>query len=1174
MGNGASVRRIFRWLGRLLFLAIVATLTYFTFFSSETHPAQLRRIQRSFLRVERRTNAELKKFSGQNRNYSPGEALPVRGVAFFYRNDSLVCWNSNQLPVARIADLHFPQAGVIQLQNGWYYVAVKTKGSFKYVVATHLSFNYPYQNAELENKFSPQLGSYFAELVPPNAGVHKLTDASGKAVAAVKFLSATTGNPGHTLVVIGWIIVAVFCWRSLMRMLGNRFAWKISAWLIAAIIAGFAITSITTGDDSVLFDPSVLALSSFLPNLFSVVVGVLLLAALIEICVQKQQASRIFGGSLLLISVAMIVVLQLLVRATVVNSSIPMEIEKLFSLSLLSVLLLLLFAICSLAVFRLVRKLSEVFGQKSYVFLFIAAAVFAADWWFHIYWPFTLILLAAAWICFGVRQPGFSHYLLILLLLSGWTSFSVIRYSQKKELEDRELYANQLAEERDPNVDLEFISAKDKLLSETASRRVILNDSVVTPEELKDILERRVFNGYWERYDIDFFVYNAGDTLTPKNGKRQNEFRDLLALHGERSETDTNLYFILDYTSQYSYVFRLPMGEKILFGTLKSKRIPEEIGFPRLLISDRANVFESLKNYSIAKYYRGKLVSEYGAFPYPMSLGVFVKNRKGKQLHLLDNGYTHLLLNKTRQDTIVLSAEKPDIFDQLTSVAFLLCFFGLLLGMRWLISEGIRTVSFQNVSFAVKIQLLLVGMVFLALVVFSISSSAFVRRQYIQYTADQVREKIHSVNTVARFRLGSLDSITQPLRTNDLAYHLRNWSHIFVTDVNVYNPQGHLVRSSQPKIYNYGLIGEQLNPKAARALIVGQKSEYIHSEHIGNLRYLSAYAPLLNDRGKLLGYINLQHFDQQNAFETQIVKLISSIINVFLILLVISLVVTFAASSWITLPLRNIRARLAEMQLGKYNQPLNIPGNDEIGQLVQAYNAKLVELELAAEKLAVSERESAWREMAKQVAHEIKNPLTPMKLSLQQLLRVYDPNDPDGAERLKRVANSLLEQIDTLAAIANSFSSFASLPEPKNVPVNLNALLHDLVTLFEGQAVKIHSELGEREVIVYGDADMLGRVFLNLVKNAEQAIQSAGKGEIYVRLHAGENEAVVSVTDTGSGIDDDLRSRIFEPYFTTKSSGTGLGLALVKQIVESHEGKLVLREGYPTTFEVSLPLFQ
>jgi nitrogen fixation/metabolism regulation signal transduction histidine kinase len=265
------------------------------------------------------------------------------------------------------------------------------------------------------------------------------------------------------------------------------------------------------------------------------------------------------------------------------------------------------------------------------------------------------------------------------------------------------------------------------------------------------------------------------------------------------------------------------------------------------------------------------------------------------------------------------------------------------------------------------------------------------------------------------------------------------------------------------------------------------------------------------------------------------------------------------------------------MQLGKHNEPIYYRRNDEIGSLVKEYNKKVDELAVSAELLARSERESAWREMAKQVAHEIKNPLTPMKLNIQYLQRAKRKGK-EYDEHIERVTAILIEQIDNLSNIATEFSNFAQIPNARNQVFELTAQMKKVIGLFEtdDRANIEFKYKGFEDIKVNADREQLSRAIINLVKNAIQSIPENRKGKIEISINRREHMAIITVSDDGQGIPVDLRDKLFSPSFTTKTSGMGLGLAIVKNIVENFSGRIwfetELDKG--STFYIEIPVYE
>ena len=355
-----------------------------------------------------------------------------------------------------------------------------------------------------------------------------------------------------------------------------------------------------------------------------------------------------------------------------------------------------------------------------------------------------------------------------------------------------------------------------------------------------------------------------------------------------------------------------------------------------------------------------------------------------------------------------------------------------------------------------------------------------------------------------------------------------------------------------------------MNPVAYASFMREAKASYSQRETIGSLNYLSAYIPFYNNNDKLIGFINLPYFSRQKDLEKEITAYLTTLINIYTLLFAITTLVALLVSNLLTKPLRIIKQQISNIKFGTHNEALEWHTKDEIGDLVNEYNAMLIKLEKSSRLLAQSERESAWREMAKQVAHEIKNPLTPMKLNIQHLQRVVATHPEDINDRVNKVAAMLIEQIDTLSHIATEFSSFAKLPVARSERINLYEVLQNVTKLFQQNTdcqITLHAPT---ELYILADKEQCIRIFTNLLKNAEQAITPDKKGLIVIEACDTESDVIVTVTDNGCGIEESVKDKLFIPNFTTKTTGTGLGLAMVKNSVEMFNGSI--------TFETKLDI--
>jgi len=358
-------------------------------------------------------------------------------------------------------------------------------------------------------------------------------------------------------------------------------------------------------------------------------------------------------------------------------------------------------------------------------------------------------------------------------------------------------------------------------------------------------------------------------------------------------------------------------------------------------------------------------------------------------------------------------------------------------------------------------------------------------------------------------------------------------------------------------------------------MVKEKQAEFIHRETIGNLSFLSAYVPFVNADNKLLAYLNLPYFTKQNMLRNDVTTLVVAIVNIYVLLVLLTIAMAVIISDQITRPLKMIQQKFSQIKIGKKNEVIVYNGHDEIAGLVDEYNRMVKELVKSVDLLARSERESAWREMAKQVAHEIKNPLTPMKLSVQYLLRSWKDNRENFEEYLEKVTRTLIEQIDNLSFIASEFSNFAKMPKAFNEEINIVDKIRSTLNLFGNtENVDFVFEHESENILVFADKEQLSRVFINLIKNAIQSIPDTRNGKVGISLILNGKMVRVSITDNGKGIPEELQSKLFTPSFTTKSSGMGLGLSIVKSIIESFGGNITFKTkvNHGTTFVFELPV--
>ena len=434
---------------------------------------------------------------------------------------------------------------------------------------------------------------------------------------------------------------------------------------------------------------------------------------------------------------------------------------------------------------------------------------------------------------------------------------------------------------------------------------------------------------------------------------------------------------------------------------------------------------------------------------------------------------------------------------------------------------------------------------------------------------DAVKEHINYV----------LANSTYPLTERNLPYVFKDKIHelsdIHNVEINIYSLDGKLLKSSKAS-FSIDSISPPVPKYIVKLVQSSIEKRYVDVKNVDGVKNRSSFSQIKDDKFKPLGILNLPYVEDDSFYQEEIQKFLISLSQVYLFMLLIAFAIAYFLSSYITKSLKTISDKINETSLNQKNEKIVIEANSkEINSLIKAYNAMVDKLEESATMLAQSEREQAWREMAKQVAHEIKNPLTPMRLTVQSFQRKFDPNDPNLKQKLDDYSKTLIQQIDTMSSVASAFSNFASMPAQQNETLNVVEVVEFSLDIFNEEY--IHFESDELEIITIMDRTQLVRIITNLVKNAIQAIpDEQDEKSILVAVKNVENEVKITVNDNGIGIESINIEHIFEPKFTTKNSGMGLGLGIIKNIIENYKGTITFETQYNkgTTFTVSLPIIE
>jgi signal transduction histidine kinase len=448
--------------------------------------------------------------------------------------------------------------------------------------------------------------------------------------------------------------------------------------------------------------------------------------------------------------------------------------------------------------------------------------------------------------------------------------------------------------------------------------------------------------------------------------------------------------------------------------------------------------------------------------------------------------------------------------------------------------------------------------------------------QFTQEAKELHREKLNRKENAIRANINYvLRTTTYPVDTKNLSLIFKEKIYeiqdIHNTEINIYDLDGYLLKSSFATFY-MDSVETRMEPEKSESLENSAEKKYVDNFKINDQNYQSSYTYILDNYFKPIGILNLPYIEDDGFLEQELHGFLILLSQVYLIMLISAIVLAYFLSKYITKSLQSVSQKIIKTRLDQPNPKISLEEiSYEIRPLIKAYNEMIDELEVSALKLAKTEREEAWRQMARQVAHEIKNPLTPMRLSTQSFKRNFNPDDPQIEERVNEFSNTIVQQIDNLSAIANAFSDFAKMPAQQNETLNAVEIIRLALEIFNENHIYFNPE--KENIEIKFDRNQLIRIITNLVKNALQATEYLESPVIKVEISTQDGDVMISVEDNGSGIPIDMQERIFEPRFTTKSSGMGLGLGMVKNIIETYKGdiKLTSKLEEGTIFTLKLP---
>jgi len=1151
----------------------------------------------------------------------PADLWQDEGLAIFlYRNDSLVYWSDNNVPAGIVFNKKLVSSPFMHYANGWFMVIINEKQNLKAIGLILIKNDFPYQNDYLVNDFQKDFNLEVNVELDTIPGSVNVSANNGEFLFSLNYENIHNNSLKTNLIVFAFLLVSFISMILLLFYLYNLFdffrrnplflllAFSFDAIFIRFVLLYFGIPGFLYHTD--LFSPYYYATSFISPSLGDLVVNGLLWLTLAWIFYDRftfsllkyRKTLKIFLSFILIfVSGLLFYLLISTIRRMVIDSNIELNLNNIFNIDVYSGLGFLAMTSLIMAFFLATARLNLMIcqsGIKSWTYFIIAflssllvIPMFSAELNAGpgLIYPALLFTYLLSFLYFSNKTGEYrniSGALIYIVLFSLIATFVLDFYHGVKEKEKRKTLAVELSSKRDPLMEYEFSRLKSQMISDT-TLITLLNKRNVSKEIDNQIiiyLDKEYFNNFWNKYELLITVCQQEEVLNIQpQGYLSNcydYFDGLVEVHGAEM-ISPGLYFLNNKGENNNYIASIDFpGTKVkpgdttkIFVELFYKYISETgLGYPDLLIDKNVKIISGLSNYSYARYVDDKLIYKNGDFSY--NLGFQAYEKQDKESYFIDNErYNHYIVMQDDLNKLIISKKNLTLLDLVAPFSYFFIIFSLFLLvflLGYVASGGFHRLEF---NFSNQLQISIIAIIIISFFVLGMITRSNIIHLYNNKNRDNLSEKTFSVLTELEHKLGSMPELTGDM-TGYITDLLNKFSLIFYSDINLFDTQGTLIASSRPQIFEEELLSEKMHTGAFSKLAYEQSLLYIQNEKIGRQEYLSAYIPFRNNEDQIIAYVNLPYFAKQTELRKEIADFLAAYINVYVLLIVLAIMVTILVSRFITRPLQLIRDKLKDIGLGKSNEKIEWTRKDEIGNLVEEYNRMIDELARSAEMLARSERESAWREMAKQVAHEIKNPLTPMKLSVQHLQKAWDEKAPDWEKRLAIFTRTIVEQIDSLSEIASEFSDFAKIPAANIEKIELTGIIKSAAELYHHHNnIRIVIEHLDQECFVLADKRQLLRVFNNLIQNAVQAIGKKEDGLIRIKLSVEDDVYLIGISDNGAGITDEQASKIFSPSFTTKSSGMGLGLAMVKSILTIIGGTVSFesKPGEGATFSIKIP---
>lgn len=1190
-----------------LFFIATGVVSGFLYQASPGHLINLKAFQQELAYLEETAVEELQViehlYNDSSFQLLVEHAFPHDDITFYIvEENELFFWSDNHIDIDDIYLYDFDQWEYVQLPNADCIALSRTIDGVRYLALITIKYNYPYENDKLINRFAHGLrmdkrvvpfegnaddeypvftknGEYLFSLEEPESPVYNQVFSI---IAAIAFALA--------------FLVFFFFYARFPLLTGRKYI-TLKTFLLLFAGVGALVTSLlyfnipTLFFRNELFLPFDYAANSVLSSITHLSVFTAYIIAslcLFFFFVRYDKKYPLFPMLILLaIYPAYFLGLYFVLRSLVFNSSTNLNIFHLTDFSVIGVwahLLLLIWGFGLVLLFfkthqqlwlhKGIRKIYYWVDIALFVVVVIVSFFIQPQNAWTIFIPYLLLTLSF-YLAFRLRDLKGNNYLYLILWSVLYAFFIGVNISQFNFENNKQKY-RVLAENVYVNGNVENDRIADVLLGELDKQLMDdprIGELLYDPDSVdiaQKYLDETYFRGFWNKYDVQL-------SAALKSSESYDEYLHYTEHIGYKIK-GTHFYSVPNTQNAMTYIGIFPGGvlphlndSVYYYMEFYPRRQYKSYSFPDLLIPSSVHDIHSQMDVAIAKYDNGQLTYASGAIDYPTTSGWIPLNISDTE-SVFEDDLWHYIYQPNDETYIVVSRQSSNSASSYFQFLVYLALIYFVLG--WIATETYKLVYDRkkfSIGLAARFQYTFILLFIISFVAIFYVSVDFIKQRYQKQQIGILENKRNYIQEALQDKYYWNQELDMH-NSNALNFDLQELSYTFQTDIHVFDNNGILLGSSQPLIFYRHLISDRM---ASRPFFSADPSVEQY-ENIGDLHYLVAYMDFYNWDYLQIGYIAVPQFFSQEDMQAEIENFSSVIIHIYLVIIILAIILAVVIGRRLSAPLKMLERKLRDMRLGRRNEKIEYRVNDEIGQLVAQYNRTVDELEQSARLLAKSERESAWRSMARQVAHEINNPLTPMKLSIQQLQRRKSMDDEGFDEYFSNTTTMLIEQIDSLARIAGTFSNFARMPEAKMEKTDVSTVLQSVVRLFvnNNKDINVVYDGPDSDVYVYADSEQLVQVFNNLIKNAIQAIPDNRQGLILVMLRQNEKTVTISVTDNGVGVSDEVRDKMFVPNFTTKATGMGLGLAISKNIIEQAGGtiRFETKANKGSTFIVELPL--